>query len=1023
MDSPLNRLGEMNFSSQLIPIQPVEQPILCSPCEEPKEYWVYDTSTGEAHRVQGRRRASYWFKLRTALASQAMLPGMMEEESEELPLVNAIREDLKHWRKDYEGATEITKELLRYWHREDRPRRLFFCQLEAAETIIYLNEIRIPGKHTRFKSSITKGDLEKLKDQPGEHGFPSLTRFGLKMATGSGKTVVMAMIIAWAFCNRGRVPSDERFPASVLAVCPNLTIKERLQVLRPEIENNYYAEFDLVPSRLKPYINQGKVMVTNWHLFAPESEHVEGGKSYTVVNKGPESPEAFSKRVLGDLADRGPILVLNDEAHHAWRPVFLEELQRASGDMKEELEEATVWINGLDKLNHAVGIRFCVDLSATPFYIQGSGKIEGSPFAWLVSDFGLVDAIESGIVKIPRLPVSDTTGRPEPKYFKLWEHVTENLRPGERLPGRAGKPKPEVVYREVEPALFTLAGQWKERFEYIQQASNAQDRTPPVMIIVADNTDIAEVFFRNISGEQTVEVVENENPEEDQEDEAQRPRNRRPKTRTVYGQGRIFPEYFSNREGFSPTVRIDSKLLSQAESGDPNVSRQDAAEQLRKIIATVGKPGEPGEQVRCVVSVAMLNEGWDAHNVTHILGVRAFGSQLLCEQVVGRGLRRMDYTVDPDNGGLLTAEYVDIYGVPFSLIPFKGRPVKSSTPVDKPKNHVRALPERSKYMIRFPVVEGYVFALRRNLITADISKMETLAIEPALEPTAVFVKPRVGYQVGVPTLAGPGEFAEQDRSAYYSSTHLQTIEFEIARQIVQNMVGDYQQQIQPDENSNPRLRLQSRHQLFPQVLRLVHEYVEQKVRFRGVNPCELGQLIYFQKIVERLMAAIRPDETQGEPPLMPLLNRYAPIGSTEGVDFKTIKPVFMTQYSHVNAVAADTKRWEQSAAFRLEQAVLHGLAEYYVRNEGMAFSIPYDFMGVSQHYEPDYLVRLSNAVTLVLEIKGWEDTQDQAKHEAARRWVTAVNNWGKLGKWSFHLNKDPQVLEGELRWITQNLQR
>jgi type III restriction enzyme len=1005
-----------------IPIQPVEQPILCSPYEEPREHWVYDTQSGEAQRMPGRRPASYWFKIQRVMTGQIMLSGFAEEEREDLPLVNALREDVEHWRSlKYEGATEISKELLLYWYREDRTKRLFFCQLEAAETIIYLHEIRLAGKRTRFTSKVTEADLQKLKDLPANPGLLPLTRLGLKMATGSGKTVVMAMMITWAFCNRGRVASDERFPSSVLVVCPNLTIKERLQVLRPENENNYYDEFDLVPGRLRPLLQKGKVMVTNWHLFAPESEHTEGGKSYAVVNKGPESPDAFAQRILGDLGNSGPILVMNDEAHHAWRPVSLEESQVTSMDLKEELEEATVWIDGLDKLNLANGIKCCIDFSATPFYIQGSGQIEGSPFPWLVSDFGLVDAIESGIVKIPRLPVSDTTGRPEPKYFRLWQRVTENLQPGERLPGRAGKPKPDVIYRKVEPALLTLAGQWKERFDYIQQASNEKDKTPPVLIIVTDNTDIAEVFYQNISGEQTAEIIESkvetDDSDSDEVEESKPTKKNKTKTHVVYGQGHVFPEYFSNRDGFSPTVRIDTKLLAQAESGDPTISRQDAAEQLRKIVATVGKPGEPGEQIRCIVSVAMLNEGWDAHNVTHILGVRAFTSQLLCEQVVGRGLRRMDYTPDPQNGGLLTAEYVDIYGVPFSLIPFKGRPTDKPQPDDKPKNHVRALPERVQYAIRFPVVEGYVFALKRNLITADIDKMETLAIEPFIEPTAVFVKPRVGYQVGVPTLAGPGKFVEQDRNAYYASTHIQTIEFEIARQIVQNMVGDFKQQIQPDENSNPRLRLQSRHQLFPQVLRIVHSYIDHKVNFRGVDPCELGQQIYFQKIVERLMAAIRPDESQGEPPLMPLLNRYAPIGSTEGVDFKTTRLVFMTQYSHVNAVAADTQTWEQSAAFRLEQSVLHGLVDFYVRNEGMAFSIPYEFMGISQHYEPDYLVRLSNGVTLVLEIKGLEDAQDQAKHEAARRWVTAVNNWGRLGKWDFHLNKDPQMLERELRWF------
>ena len=232
-----------------------------------------------------------------------------------------------------------------------------------------------------------------------------------------------------------------------------------------------------------------------------------------------------------------------------------------------------------------------------------------------MSDFGLVDAIECGIVKIPRLPVSDTTGRPEAKYYRLWENIGERLSPGERLPGKAKKPKPEVIYREAEDALLTLAGQWVERFRYIEAASNAKDKTPPVLIIVCDNTDIAEVFFRAISGEEEIETIETVNGKP------------KPVKRTTYSTGRVFPEFFANREGFKPTIRIDSKLLAQAESGDPTVSRQDAAEQLRQVVATVGKRGQPGEQVRCVVSVAMLTEGWDASNVTHILGLRAFGSQ------------------------------------------------------------------------------------------------------------------------------------------------------------------------------------------------------------------------------------------------------------------------------------------------------------------------------------------------------------------------------------------------------------
>ncbi len=1007
-----------------LPIQPVEKPILCSPYAEPTEHWMYDTETGEAHRVPGRRPASYWFKTQRVATQQIAM--FAEEEREDLPLVNALRQDVKRWRESgYEGATTLTKELLRYWWRADRPRRLFFCQLEAAETVIFLNEIRLSGKHPRFKPAFEDEHIAWLYDTPADPQLSPLTRLGLKMATGSGKTVVMAMLMAWSFCNRAKVPSDERFPSAALVVCPNLTIKERLQVLRPENENNYYAAFDLVPAAMRPLMQTGKVLVTNWHLFAPESEHAEGGKSYTVVNKGPESPQAFARRTLGvgDLYDRAPIMVFNDEGHHAWRPKAVPDAEQLSKEELAELEEATVWIDGLDTINQSVGVRFCADLSATPFYLYGSGYVEGAPFPWLVSDFGLVDAIESGIVKIPRLPVSDTTGRPEPKYFRLWQNITESLQPGERLPGRARKPKPEVVYREAEPALNTLAGQWVERFKYIQKATNEQDKTPPVLIVVCDNTDIAEVFYRNISGEQVMEVVEDiEDSEEDEDAAAEAPSRRKakPKTKVVYGEGRIFAKHFSNREGFTPTIRIDSKLLAQAEAqhvagGDPNVSRQEAAEQLRKVVATVGKKGEPGEQVRCIVSVAMLNEGWDANNVTDILGVRAFGSQLLCEQVVGRGLRRMDYTPDPQTG-LLTEEYVDIYGVPFSLIPFKGRPTKTAAPEDKPKSHVRALPERAACEMRFPVVEGYAFALRRNVITADLDHIQPLRIAPEHEPTAVFVKPRVGYHVGAPTLEGPGETQEQTREAYYASTHIQTIEFEIARQIVALLASQAPSQ---DSRSKPRIGLQSRHQLFPQVLRLVHAYVDRSVDCRGVNSCELGQAKYVQLIVERLLSAIRPDDSQGEPPLMPLLNRYKPMGTTADVDFKTVQPCFSTQHSHINLVAADTARWEQSSAFRLEQATLRGVVKFYARNDQLGLTIPYEFYGVSHAYEPDYVVRLRNDKTLVLEIKGMEGEQDRAKHEAARRWVSAVNNWGELGQWEFHVAKDPQMLGRELAFLTE----
>lgn len=1040
-----------------LPIQPVERPILCSPYEKPDMHWLYDTKTGEPKKQSGRRDAGYWYKTDKVGGAQSKL--FVEEERDDLELVNALRRDVERWRESgYRGASSVTKDLLAHWSSRDRGRRLFFCQREAVETIIYLAEIRIPGRtsRTQFKDfAVTDEDIRQLLkgDRPGFYQtatdfFPTLVdtpadssilplqRLGCKMATGSGKTVVMSMLISWAFCNRGVNPNSREFPNVVLVMCPNLTVRERLQVLRPEDPQNYYIEFDIVPVKYRPLLHKGRVLVTNWHLFNPQSEHEEGGKTYAVVDKGPETPATFARRILGDdLYERMPIMVLNDEGHHCWRPAPNSNgnaQEAADGkEFEEEEKEARVWANGLDTLNNANpdgrqsrGIGLCVDLSATPFYIGGSGHPEGRPFPWLVSDFGLVDAIESGIVKIPRMPVMDVSGLPDPKYFKLWETLKSHLQPADFLPGKGRKPKPAVIYREAEGALQQLAGQWKERFQYVQNATPGQEHVPPVMIVVCDNTDIAELVYEKISGETKVEQVTQtdiEEVEDEEEDEAPAKSKGKSKKKwiTSYGQSQVLRE-FQNTAERKHTIRIDTKLLAEAESGGMKKGKKDFAEELRQVVATVGKVGQPGEHVRCVVSVGMLTEGWDANNVTHILGIRAFGSQLLCEQVVGRGLRRMNYTPEKNEDGkeLLGEEYVDVYGIPFSVIPFKGRAISASAAEDKPKQHVMALPERKAMEIRFPVVEGYAFALSKNLIKCDVGSMEDLIVEPHREPTATFLTATIGYREGhaaAGSLVLP--LVEQDRRTYYEENHIETIKFNIARIVVENLSNASHM----GEDKKARVfRLQSKHQLFPQVYSIVDEYVRTKVNFQNENPSELGLGIYVQRIIERLLDRIEPDDESGEMPLMPILNRYKPIGSTADVEFKTTRPCFPTAMSHINQVVADTQQWEQAAAFRIEMATKRGRVLFYAKNDHVGLTIPYEYLGVEHNYLPDYLVRLANGVTLLVEIKGHEDNQDKAKHDASRRWISAVNNWAKLGQWALHVCRNPQTLERELEYLADN---
>ena len=1026
-----------------LPIQPVPKPILCNPYKKPTAHWLYNPATGQPSENPGRRDAGYWYKTDRVGLQRGLFA---EEQRDDLPLINALRKDVDRWREaDYRGASNVTRELLKHWSREDRGRRLFFCQLEAVETILYLNELRISGRSSRtgFKNfEVTDDDLAQMLrgERPGFYTaggdyFPrlvdpssdaaqiALRRLGCKMATGSGKTVVMSMLIAWAFCNRGVNPESTEYPNAVLVVCPNLTVKERLQVLRPDNPQNYYNEFDIVPVKYRPMMQKGKVLVTNWHTFNPRSEHEESGKSYAVVNKGPDTPETFAKWVLGDLYDRMPLMVLNDEGHHCWRrPVNGNAVdERLTGDeakdLKEEEEEAKVWIQGLDRLNNAnprdakkPGIAVCVDLSATPFYLQGSGHPEGRPFPWLVSDFGLVDAIESGIVKIPRLPVMDTTGQPDPKYFKLWEKAKSELVPSQFHPGNNGRPKAEPLYTKVQGALVQLAGQWKGRFEEIQNAKPGQEFIPPVMIVVCDNTEIAEVCYRKISGETVEDVVTLQDVEEVAEelengDEAPAPagkRGKKPKKRTVYGQSDVLEE-FANTAARQHTIRIDTKRLDEVD------------EDLRAIVSTVGRAGKPGEHVRCVVSVGMLTEGWDANNVTNILGIRAFGSQLLCEQVVGRGLRRMDYRPDPVTG-MFAEEYVDVYGIPFSVIPFKGKATSTSTGEDKPINHVRALPERAAFEMRFPVVEGYAFALSKNLIACDVDGMEQLKIEPSEEPTGTFLSAPIGYREGNAAAPSPFELKLQDRQTYYRENHIQTIEFRIAQVIVERLSTASHE---GDSQKERVFRLQSKHQLFPQVFRHVNEFVTRKVDFQGAHPSELGLSRYTDRIVERLMIAIEPDKSQGEPPLMPILNRYKSQGTTADVDFPTTKPCFPTKASHINQVVADTLIWEQSAAAYLEVAATKGTVLHYAKNDHLGLAIQYEYFGVAHNYEPDFLVKLKDGTTLLLEIKGQEDNRDRAKHDAAHRWVSAVNNWGKLGKWALHVCRNPNLIQRELEYILQ----
>jgi len=953
----------------------VDEPIINSPFTEPTSYWVYDSATGIPIKAPGRRPAHYYFRSRRRQDS-AQTSFFAEEEMVELELVNSIRIKVKKWReRGYKNVTPITRQLLRHWSNPGRERKLFFAQIEAVETLIWLKEVH---KSSQFGITVPS-------DDPNEEEFKALTRFCFKMATGSGKTLVMAMIIAWNVLNKIQNRQAKWCSSRILILAPNLTVKERLggagknsnmseRALIPGAEGNYFDKFDLVPNHLLEQLGQGKILITNWHQLA----EVDDSKKKHIIQRGIESPKAFANRVLRDLGSSKNIIVINDEAHHAWRPAPIDEddpnTEKMTSVEKKEKEKATIWISGLDRINFSRGINYVVDMSATPFYIHGSGYPEGSPLPWIVSDFGLVDAIECGIVKIPQVPVDSDSGRPQPEYFEMWKWINEKLPQSEKATAGRG-PKPESVVREMDSALQQLAGQWKEKFKEFQKNGMT---IPPVMIVVCDNTKLAEYTFEHISGEHL----------EDYTDAKGKKRKK-----VVYGTGRVFPEYFSNTEEKQNTIRIDSRLLSDAELREHGVSKQDSAERLRDIISTIGKVGKPGEQIRCVVSVSMLNEGWDAPNVTQILGVRAFLSQLLCEQVVGRGLRRTQY----DDFSI--AEYVDVYGIPFEVIPVKKKP-SGPTPPPPPTTLIKALPEREHLEINFPRVDGFVYKVK-DKITADIANIEPIEINRSIVPTEMIVRARVGYQVGNVSQIAPGESEKQNREEFYKSTRFQQILFEISRRITINLLNSID------------FKMNARQLLFPQVLKIVQTYCESienggRVNYNQINRIEIGLEKYVQTIVGRLSTAIRPDENSGESPLLPRLERFRPIGSTKEVLFRTSRNTRQTIKSHISHVVLDTKRWESSIAYQLEQI---SNIESYARNDHMGFTISYEFNGSQHSFLPDFLIKLNEGKTVILEVKGFEDEQTREKHESAKRWCSAVSAWGKMGIWEFVICKDPMKLK------------
>ncbi len=604
--------------------------IITSPFEPPTHHWRR-TSDRSLELQAGRRPAGYEvFDTRNNTVRGVTLD-----------LVNRIRERVDAWRvADYPGVTAVTRQLLEHW-RDPQASRLhafYFCQLEAIETLIWHVEAT-----PEFRQGIAV---------PGDGG--PWERLCSKMATGAGKTAVMAMIVTWQVLNALTYPKRNRdFSRAIFVVAPGLTVRERLQVLLPGHPQNYYDAFALCPNEaLRQKLNRVELRIENWHTLMPLKT-----AERTVVKKGAESDEAYARRVLGPLAACRDLVVLNDEAHHAYRTPAESKVSRKEAELLGiDLDEATRWIEGLDRIHRTRRLVRCFDLSATPFAPSGKTSTEAALFGWVVSDFGLNDAIEAGLVKTPRVVIRDNALPDAQTYRSKLYHLYREPEVADDLNRRGAEPH-EPLPQIVQQAYTLLGADWRAAR---QAWADAGHTSPPVMLSVCNRTETAarvEHYFRRGDA--------------------------------------FWPELHAPER----TLRVDSRVLEKAELGetagaDKDYEAQlhvivDAAaipesrkaplralrkeELLRAIVDHVGKRGTAGQDLQNVISVAMLSEGWDAKNVTHIMGLRAFTSQLLCEQVIGRGLRRVSYDTEPvvcPDGvtrALFRPEFVNVFGVPLSI--------------------------------------------------------------------------------------------------------------------------------------------------------------------------------------------------------------------------------------------------------------------------------------------------------------------------------------------------------------------
>lgn len=993
-----------------------ENPILNSPYEEPKLHYATDPDGSLNYNdIRGNRRI-FTPDIQVIPSKQGQQGSIFEVNDfyeYGTHIINLCRKEVGKWREEkYPNTTRVTKELLLFWFENpDRhaTKQLFFAQREAVETAVWLNEVAEKSNAGQHILNILRAGQQTVSEDPSDQ----LPRIAYKMATGSGKTVVMACFILYHYFNRQEYRADTRFADYFLIVAPGVTIRGRLGVLfvdtktkNPAEIQDYYHVRGLVPQNLKSRLENlnARLIITNYHTFEPKT--LKGNKRSPFDGKvdlqgnkiDTGNLEDFSqvvKRTLSKFKAGSRLLIMNDEAHHCYLPKS--KGKTSDNEEADENQRAAVWFTGLKEISKRFKLQNIYDLSATPYYLTGSGYIPYSLFPWVVSDFGLIEAIESGLVKIPFLPESDNTQQlTMPVLRNLYEHVKEELpRKGQRKQKSEAAKEGQKI-RELPPRLPSLVKAALDQFyghyvEYYKGARKNQEENlnlfsaPPVFILVCNNTSVSKEVYKYIAGYEYLD--ENE------------------LLVTVSGAKELFSNYDPVTKKplkRPPTLLIDSDALDNNDQinedfkkifsseieefkkdyarlhGQGSAERITEAEILREVVNTVGKQNRLGSHIRCVVSVSMLTEGWDANTVTHIMGLRAFGSQLLCEQVAGRALRRRNYFLQGyDKEGKPTddkrkivvhkfpPEYAHIIGVPFKM--FKGG---KSEPPPPPADltHIAAMPERQEKMeIEFPNVVGYRIENYDGEIKYDFSNIENYEIRGDITP----------IETQLASAFSNNEIKIQIQSVLEKRD--QEVIFWLTKELIKVHFSD-------DEGS-PGF------QKFNKLKTIVTDWYNSKVILLNIRDQRFKRLLFFEdpkKVVDHIRRGINPHINTSEH-IRPVFNYYNKFSSTKYVNGNTTKEVYATKKSHVNFVVMDSD-WEGIAAKTLEELPQ---VISYVKNQFLGFAIPYVKDGKDKNYFTDFIVRCKgkdgSLKNLMIEISGFSKDKAEKKWFVENRWIPAVN--------------------------------